>query len=333
MEVTRPARLFIISTTRRLRLGDETALLTDTVGFVRKLPHDLVETFRSTLGAAACADCVLEVVDASAPDWREHIEVARKALEGIVEEGTPRLLLFNKTDLCGEERIAELRAEHPEAILASVRENAGLDLLRRELEKRLAEWHAARETREREEEEAAYRREREQAEREAAEENELRRREYEESLRLAEKERAEIEQAQETEKREEESIRKEQAREAAEESERRRDVYLDALRRADETDAAKAEKPAEKPKPEKKPAPVKEPAERPAETPAADPESLAARQLVKKPTAKTGVKRGPKTGANTRKKTRMKPGAKKTGQKKQRPGEANASPRKKNRKK
>ena len=150
-------RLFatLDSTTRKLRLGGETALLTDTVGFVRKLPHDLVETFRSTLGAAAGADCVLEVVDASAPDWREHIEVARKALEGIVEEGTPRLLLFNKTDLCDEERTAELRAEHPEAILASVRGNSGLDLLRKELEKRLAEWRALRETREREEEEAA----------------------------------------------------------------------------------------------------------------------------------------------------------------------------------
>ena len=150
-------RLFatLDSTTRRLRIGDETALLTDTVGFVRKLPHDLVETFRSTLGAAAGADCVLEVVDASAPDWREHLQTTRDTLAGIVDEATPRILLFNKIDRCDEERLAELREARPDAILASVRENAGLDLLRAELAKRLAEWRATREKREREEEEAA----------------------------------------------------------------------------------------------------------------------------------------------------------------------------------
>ena len=150
-------RLFatLDSTTRRLRIGDETALLTDTVGFVRKLPHDLVETFRSTLGAAAGADCVLEVVDASAPDWREHLQTTRDTLAGIVDEATPRILLFNKIDRCDEECLAELREARPAAILASVRENAGLDLLRAELAKRLAEWRATREKREREEEEAA----------------------------------------------------------------------------------------------------------------------------------------------------------------------------------
>ena len=149
-------RLFatLDSTTRRLRIGDETALLTDTVGFVRKLPHDLVETFRSTLGAAAGADCVLEVVDASAPDWREHLQTTRDTLAGIVDEATPRILLFNKIDRCDEERLAELREARPDAILASVRENAGLDRLRAALVRQLEAWRERRAAAAREELEA-----------------------------------------------------------------------------------------------------------------------------------------------------------------------------------
>ena len=250
---------------------------------------------------------------------------------------------IEQTERALEEEALLREREAEEARLTEERERARRekeeqDRLAREeaekLEREIEEDEAARFIRE--EEEAAYRREREQAEREAAEENELRRREYEESLRRAEQERAEIESAIESEKREEETIRQEQARESAKESERRRDVYLDALRRAEESGKTEekpeepaAETPAEEPAKE----PAKEPVEQPAEAQGVDPESLAARRLVKKPTGKTGVKRGPKTGNNTRKKTRMKPGAKKTGQKKTRPGEANASPRKKNRKK
>jgi GTPase len=95
-------RLFatLDATTRRLSLpGGEAVLVTDTVGFIRKLPHQLVEAFRSTLDVAVDADLLIHVVDASAPDPAGHIRAVRDVLAEIGADGVPELLAFNKSDL------------------------------------------------------------------------------------------------------------------------------------------------------------------------------------------------------------------------------------------
>jgi GTPase len=95
-------RLFatLDATTRRLSLaGGETVLVTDTVGFIRKLPHQLVEAFRSTLDVAVDADLLVHVVDASAPDPAGNIRAVREVLAQIGADGVPELLAFNKSDL------------------------------------------------------------------------------------------------------------------------------------------------------------------------------------------------------------------------------------------
>jgi len=119
------------STTRKLYLGNgNSIILSDTVGFIRKLPHHLVETFRSTLGIAAHADCLLEVVDASALDYKEHLEVTQKVLSSIVDETIPRILVFNKAESASKERREELLANYPDALQISALENIGTEVLR-----------------------------------------------------------------------------------------------------------------------------------------------------------------------------------------------------------
>jgi GTPase len=94
-------RLFatLDSATRSVELGQGyECLLTDTVGFIRKLPHHLVASFRSTLEEAREADLLLHVIDASHPEWEEQKEVVEEVLADLDLEGAPRLLVFNKTD-------------------------------------------------------------------------------------------------------------------------------------------------------------------------------------------------------------------------------------------
>jgi GTPase len=95
-------RLFatLDATTRRLSLpGGEAVLVSDTVGFIRKLPHQLVEAFRSTLDVAVDADLLIHVVEASAPDPSGNIRAVRDVLAEIGADGVPELLAFNKSDL------------------------------------------------------------------------------------------------------------------------------------------------------------------------------------------------------------------------------------------
>lgn len=85
---------------RRVGLGEDvTVVLTDTVGFIRKLPHDLVAPFRSTLEEATVADLVLHVVDASHPTWEEHLVVGEEVLESLGVERERTLVVLNKVDL------------------------------------------------------------------------------------------------------------------------------------------------------------------------------------------------------------------------------------------
>lgn len=129
------------STTRKLHLADgQSIILSDTVGFIRKLPHHLVETFKSTLGVAAHADCILEVVDASASDYKEHMEVTHKVLDELIDHDIPRLHVFNKCDAADAMRREELSTHFPDALQVSARENIGIEALKTLLLDRLALW-------------------------------------------------------------------------------------------------------------------------------------------------------------------------------------------------
>jgi GTP-binding protein HflX len=94
-------------------------LISDTVGFIKDLPHDLVASFRSTLEEARDAQLHLHVLDASDPAFRDQYEVTREVLADICEADHPRLLILNKSDLLDEEARQALREEFPDAILMS----------------------------------------------------------------------------------------------------------------------------------------------------------------------------------------------------------------------
>jgi GTPase len=123
-------------TTRTFELSGRDYLLTDTVGFIEKLPHQLVEAFKATLEETVLADLILHVVDASAPEERRL--VAMQAVDEVLEEigagETPRLLVFNKIDLLSEDEGAESELDHPEAVAISAQEGEGLDELRERIE-------------------------------------------------------------------------------------------------------------------------------------------------------------------------------------------------------
>jgi GTP-binding protein HflX len=94
-------------------------LVSDTVGFIKKLPHDLVASFRSTLAEALEASLLLFVVDASDPTYESQLEVSRTVLREIGADVVPSRLLLNKIDRVSEEDRAALREKHPDAILLS----------------------------------------------------------------------------------------------------------------------------------------------------------------------------------------------------------------------
>jgi GTPase len=117
-------------TTRTLRLEGRTYLITDTVGFIRKLPHQLVDAFGATLEETKRADLLLHVVDASAPE-EELLEMTR-AVEDVLEEigsDQPRLLVLNKADAIDDERRRELAFRHADAVLVSALTGEGLGVL------------------------------------------------------------------------------------------------------------------------------------------------------------------------------------------------------------
>lgn len=114
-------------TTRALTLpGGSEVLLTDTVGFIRKLPHLLIDAFRSTLEEAALADILIHVVDASSPYAEQQMEIVYQTLRELGAGGKPVITLFNKQDLVTEEKhLHDFHADY--AIPVSVRHREGLD--------------------------------------------------------------------------------------------------------------------------------------------------------------------------------------------------------------
>ena len=129
-------------TTRRCRAADgRVYTMTDTVGFVRHLPTELVEAFRSTLEESVQADLLVHVVDGSDPDLEGQITAVREVLDGIGAGGRPELLAVNKTDLADPDVLARLRAEHRDAVLVSARTGEGVDALREAVESALPAPH------------------------------------------------------------------------------------------------------------------------------------------------------------------------------------------------
>jgi GTP-binding protein HflX len=126
-------------TTRTLRLDGRPHLLTDTVGFISKLPHQLVDAFGATLEETRRAELLAHVLDASAPD--AQLELMKHSVEQTLEEigagDRPRLLVLNKVDLLDEEARDELRLHHPKAVLVSGESGEGLEELGRRIEREL----------------------------------------------------------------------------------------------------------------------------------------------------------------------------------------------------
>jgi GTP-binding protein HflX len=127
-------------TTRRIGLlKGGSLLLTDTVGFVRNLPHGLVEAFKATLEEAAAADLLVEVVDASDPEIEAHMKTTNEVLAEIGAGELPRILVLNKIDLVEPPFVAGLKTLHPEAIVASVKTGQGIPEILAAIEKGLGE--------------------------------------------------------------------------------------------------------------------------------------------------------------------------------------------------
>jgi GTP-binding protein HflX len=123
-------------TTRELRVNGRPYLLTDTVGFIRKLPHQVVDAFAATLHETREADLILHVVDASAPEQEltEMLRAVDEVLESVGAGDRPRLLVLNKADALDAERRAELAFTHPDGALISAVTGEGLDGLGERIE-------------------------------------------------------------------------------------------------------------------------------------------------------------------------------------------------------
>jgi GTPase len=127
-------------TTRMLRLGGRPYLITDTVGFISKLPHQLVDAFGATLEETRRSQLLVHVLDASAPELQ--MQIMQRSVEETLEEigagEQPRLLVLNKVDLLDEQTREDVRLAHPEAVLLSASSGEGLDELGERIEGELA---------------------------------------------------------------------------------------------------------------------------------------------------------------------------------------------------
>ena len=135
-EIPANNRLFdtLDTTTRTLEISDTcTVLLSDTVGFIRKLPHHLVEAFKATLEELSFADLLLHVIDASNPEWREQAQVVDKLILELGAEQTPRIEVFNKCD----KWTGEIRPHGEDIVSISAKTGEGLDKLLEAIGKRL----------------------------------------------------------------------------------------------------------------------------------------------------------------------------------------------------
>jgi GTP-binding protein HflX len=116
------------STTRRVQLPEGREItLTDTVGFIHKLPHGLVEAFKSTLDEVAEADLLLHVVDGSHAEAERQMMAVDDVLHEIGADSTPQLIVVNKIDVAEQDDLADLRRRHPGSVFVSARRKQGLE--------------------------------------------------------------------------------------------------------------------------------------------------------------------------------------------------------------
>ena len=121
-------------TTRVLKLDSgREVLISDTVGFIRKLPHMLVNAFKATLEELSYADLIIHVIDASNPEWRKQAEVTRGLIRELCAEGVPIINVFNKEDLCAE----QVFTGFSDAVWISAKHGNGIERLIQMIEKRL----------------------------------------------------------------------------------------------------------------------------------------------------------------------------------------------------
>jgi GTP-binding protein HflX len=126
--------------TRTATIAGRTYLVTDTVGFIRKLPHQLVDAFGATLVETKRADAIVHVADASAPEEElvEMVGAVEEVLEEIGAGANARVLALNKVDLVDDERRRELTFRHPDAVQVSAATGEGLDALAERVEAEFA---------------------------------------------------------------------------------------------------------------------------------------------------------------------------------------------------
>ncbi len=125
-------------TTRRVQQpGGREFLMTDTVGFIRKLPHDLVDAFRSTLEEAVLADVIIHVADAQSHELDEHVKVTENVLRELGAGDKTQILVLNKIDALNKDDCEALRFRHPEGLLVSAHTEKGIDNLIERLGKTL----------------------------------------------------------------------------------------------------------------------------------------------------------------------------------------------------
>ncbi len=132
-------RLFatLDSTVRRHQLENHEVLLSDTVGFIRKLPHNLIESFKSTLDEVREADILLHVVDGSSNMAHEYIDVVDTTLEELNATNTRTILVLNKVDKMDAEQIAYMCDEYPDACFVSAERGIGLSELEDKIEEQI----------------------------------------------------------------------------------------------------------------------------------------------------------------------------------------------------
>lgn len=125
------------STVRRHQLKSQEILLSDTVGFIRKLPHHLVQSFKSTLDEVREADLLIHLVDGSSKMVHEYIEVVQQTLKELKSNKKQTLLVFNKVDRIDDEQHEMLRAEYPSALHISSVRGIGLSQLEEAIEQKI----------------------------------------------------------------------------------------------------------------------------------------------------------------------------------------------------
>lgn len=123
-------------TTRKKRISDtQEILLSDTVGFIRKLPHHLVSAFKATLEELAYADLLLHVVDVSDGDWRIQAETVERVVAQLGAQDIPRVMVYNKADKCDPDTIPYFRPD--EGVAISAKTGGGIDELLKTIERAL----------------------------------------------------------------------------------------------------------------------------------------------------------------------------------------------------